>query len=239
MMTKNSKGSMWRPIRLIQEIGKSIKDFGIVPTIEVAFSRAADVWCERKLGVDTIETVEKDDLDFEEKRRSVAQRYQPTGWLAMPRILSWAQASKDSVLVDFGCGKGRVVMSALDWGLKKAIGLEISPSLAEIARNNLQIFRQCRPLIGEGVIETCDVLDYHFQGDESIFYFFHPFDQSVLAPLLDRIEKSLKDHPRKALLIYYLGRNRDVFAKRPMFKERKTCRILGYPCDIYVYGKIG
>jgi hypothetical protein len=235
-MTKNSNGSMWAPLRLLAEISKSIRDFGIVPTLEVALSRAADVWCESKFGVDTIETVEKDDLDVEEKRRSLAQRYQPTGWLAMPRILSWAKASKDSVLVDFGCGKGRVVMSALDWGLKKAIGLEISPSLAEIARNNLQVFKNCRLNTGEGIIETCDVLDYQFHGDETIFYFFHPFDQPVLVPLLDRIEMSLEDHPRKAMLIYYLGRNRDVFATRPAFKQRKTRRILGYPCDIYECG---
>ena len=43
--------------------------------------------------------------------------------------------------MDLGCGKGRVLMLAVEYGFARVTGVDYSASLCEIARRNLDVLR--------------------------------------------------------------------------------------------------
>lgn len=53
------------------------------------------------------------------------------------QALSFANVKKIDILVDLGCGDGRILKCALACGIKKAIGVELDPYLVEFVRNQL------------------------------------------------------------------------------------------------------
>ncbi len=52
------------------------------------------------------------------------------------------------VFVDMGCGKGKVVLLAAELPFKRVVGVELSPKLARIAKNNLRTYRGPRKSAG-------------------------------------------------------------------------------------------
>jgi methylase of polypeptide subunit release factors len=56
------------------------------------------------------------------------------------RLLAMADLKPSDILYDLGCGDGRVVISAVrDFGIKRAVGIDISPLPLTIARLRLAL----------------------------------------------------------------------------------------------------
>lgn len=62
----------------------------------------------------------------------------PTPPHVASRLLRLAGLNRGDVLVDLGCGDGRVVSAAVKAGAKKAVGYEIDSRLVEAARENVK-----------------------------------------------------------------------------------------------------
>ena len=127
--------------------------------------------------------------------------YLPSAWHVLPRALRYLGVSPDDVFVDFGCGKGRVVHQAAKRPFKRVIGVEISPSLAEIAHATVEAHRdryRCRAV----EIVVSDVTDFEIPDDLTIGYLFHPFKDETLDGVLARIIESIDRNPRRVRLIY-------------------------------------
>jgi SAM-dependent methyltransferase len=127
--------------------------------------------------------------------------YGPTPWHVLPRSLRYLGVSEQDTFVDFGCGKGRVLHQAAKWPFRRVIGVEVSPSLAEIARTNLAAHRnqhQCRNI----KIVVCDAAEYRVPDDLTIGYFFHPFEDETLDAVLQGVIDSIDQRPRRIRLIY-------------------------------------
>ena len=113
------------------------------------------------------------------------------------------------VLVDVGCGKGRV----LNWWLShypqhRIFGLEIDPVIAQETRLRLKKFSNVTVLDGDAVRLLPP------EGD--VFYLFNPFSRSVFerfAEALEELPPSASGRPRR--LIYYSCESLDVFKGRP------------------------
>jgi SAM-dependent methyltransferase len=108
-----------------------------------------------------------------------------------------------SVFVDFGCGKGRVLMMAARYGFRRVVGVDFSGELCRIARRNLEIFRRRAGGSVEFEVVESDAVAYRFRDDENVFYLFNPFDAVVLRQILERIDESRRRVPRPVWLIYY------------------------------------
>jgi SAM-dependent methyltransferase len=128
-------------------------------------------------------------------------RYVPSAWHVLPRALRYLGVSDRDVFVDFGCGKGRVVHQAARWPFCRVIGVEISPSLAEIARTALAARRhqhRCRDV----EIVVSDATEYRVPDDLTIGYLYHPFKGETFDTVLGGIIDSIDRHPRRVRLIY-------------------------------------
>jgi SAM-dependent methyltransferase len=127
--------------------------------------------------------------------------YLPTAWHVLPRALRTLRASKQDVLVDFGCGKGRVVHQAAKWPLRRVIGVEISADLANFARALVAAHRdeyRCQvPEIVVGDAARLDVPD-----DLTIAFMFDPFRGATMDAVLRNLITSVERNPRRLSLIY-------------------------------------
>jgi tRNA A58 N-methylase Trm61 len=154
-----------------------------------------------KYGVTTSKIVKREDLDISEISKEHSEEYKPTRIRHFRLLIKGLKLPEESVFVDMGSGKGRVLLMASMYNFKRINGVEISSRLCEIARNNVNIYEEKlkRPLNIEVVNE--DVLKYNIKNDENVFYFYKPFDNFVMDTIIERIKKSLIENPRKAWLI--------------------------------------
>ena len=104
------------------------------------------------------------------------------------------------VLVDLGCGKGRV----LNWWLKQyggrnqLIGIEIDPYWADRTRHRLSGHASCTVIQG-------NVLDILPGLDAQVFFMFNPFNE----PVMKGVETILRG--KNVRLFYYLPKHISVW----------------------------
>ncbi len=100
---------------------------------------------------------------------------------------------KNDVIVDVGCGKGRVFNYLLHKGAKnKMIGYEINADVAERAKKQLNRFKNVE-------IRSENIFD-NFPSEPNIFYMFNPFSQLLMKEFKECIY-NIKD--RKPVILYY------------------------------------
>ena len=95
------------------------------------------------------------------------------------------QVRPADVLVDVGCGKGRV----LNWWLDnyrdhKIFGIELDPAISDITRRRLARHKNVTILTGD----ACSLIP----DQASLFYLFHPFDGGVMRRFADEITRNPK-----------------------------------------------
>ena len=125
--------------------------------------------------------------------------YEATPYLVLERLLEYNYISKKDLLIDFGCGKGRVDFFFSSNTKCKSIGIEFSKILYDRAIKN----KESSNLNRVEFINT-DAKDYQIPDDASRFYFFNPFSIDVLKIVLKRINESYKKTKREILLLFYL-----------------------------------
>jgi SAM-dependent methyltransferase len=138
--------------------------------------------------------------DFEREHLDAGRLgYAASAWRTLPRALRYVGVSSDDVFIDYGCGKGRVVHQAAKRPFRKVIGVEISPSLAEAAREALAARKhRCKDI----EIVVADAREYRVPDDLTIVYFFHPFFGATMDAVLEDIIGSIDRNPRRVSIIY-------------------------------------
>jgi SAM-dependent methyltransferase len=147
-------------------------------------------------GLHTSGLVDAPDTDY-----SDGAPYLPSAWHVLPRALRAVGACDRDVFVDFGCGKGRVVHQAARWPLRKVIGVEASPELANFARALISAHsakHRCRDV----EIVVCDAARFPIPDDVTIAYLFASFGSQTLDAVLRNLIESIDRHPRRLRLIY-------------------------------------
>jgi hypothetical protein len=186
---------------MLKRTYRSIREKGLSRTYQSVISVLEDFYFELKYGVTTSEIVRREDLDISEISKEHSEEYKPTRIRHFRLLIKGLELPEESVFVDMGSGKGRVLLMASMNNFKRVTGVEISSRLCEIAINNTMKFEKKlkRPIHIEVVNE--DVLQYKIKNDENVFYFYKPFDNFVMETILERIKKSICERPRKAWLI--------------------------------------
>ena len=115
----------------------------------------------------------------------------------------------NDVIVDVGCGKGRVIgWLAKKYPSNKIIGVEIDP---QIAGRTQKLFRS-----GTNIdIRCCNVIT-DFPAEGTVFYMYNPFDRKTL----QAFKQKLLHHStgvRNIRLIYHTCLYIDVFTEDPLW----------------------
>lgn len=128
--------------------------------------------------------------------------YQPSGWLSLRAALRPSEVGPRDVFADIGCGKGRIVyQAARRYPFRRVIGVELSPTLAEVARANVAANRdrlRCR----EVEIVASDALEWELPDDLSFAYMFRPFTGATFDAMIQRLTESYDRAPRRLRILY-------------------------------------
>jgi SAM-dependent methyltransferase len=218
----------------LREVTYSLKTVGFLTTIRHIAGALIDRSFDIRYGTRTAgwESLGKIEIDSSNKKRGVD--YHPSRAKPLERLLGRLAIPKNYGFVDFGCGKGRVLLLALKYGFTTVRGIEFAQSLCEIARNNVKIFRKRTGLKGKAEVVCEDVVFYRIRPDEHIFYLFNPFDEEVLRKVIKNIEVSYTKKPRRLWLIYFNPVNHRIIEETAQFLTYKTIHKIGV-CTFYVY----
>jgi hypothetical protein len=122
---------------------------------------------------------------------------------------------------------------ALECGFKRIAGIDFSQDLCELARENIRAYKARTRLDAEIEIINMDAVDYDVQADDTVFYFFNPFDERVLGSVLDNVTDSLAVSPRNVWIIYHNPLWRHVIERWTIFKKLSSYK--SAECEFAVY----
>jgi len=184
---------------------------------------------------DTAGCLELDDLSISSGRKQFGMPYEPTSSWPFRKLMDTLQLPKECTFVDVGCGKGKVLLLAADYGFQKIVGLEFSHELCEVAEKNVAAYQDRREQAADIEVVECDAADYLIRDDENVFYMFNPFDGNVMAAFLDNVLSAVARRPRRVWLIYHNATCRDVIDGLSAFRQvgEYTFAVLGVPFVVY------
>ena len=167
---------------------------------------------EKKYGINTTGA---DDLeDLEEKGIDIthATVYMPASYDMLELFFSKVELSSFKHLLDMGCGKGRALCVAAAMGAKKLSGVELSKELYTDAKANIASIKQRFP---EAQFELFNHDAFWFDIDDDVdcIFMFNPFDDVIMSAVLENIESSLQNNPRKITVIYINPLQKHLFAE--------------------------
>jgi len=110
--------------------------------------------------------------------------------------------TREFTFVDLGSGKGRALILASLQGYKKVIGVEFARDLYTASIDNLDQFRRRTPSAPPVEILCQDAATFRFPDAKLVLFLFNPFDDTVLAKVVENLEESLRNVPRRAIVIY-------------------------------------
>ena len=143
-----------------------------------------------------------------------------TDYAVLPLMFDGLIRDSD-VLVDVGCGKGRVINWWLSRGYRNPIyGIELDPEIAQRTRARLKKVKNV-------TIITGNALD-NIPHDATFFYLYNPFDAPVLRKFKTSLEESFGER-RNIRLIYFNSVHVDVFKSDPRWEVKEGHADPGFP----------
>ena len=125
--------------------------------------------------------------------------YEPTPYSILERLAKSGLIGNDDVVLDYGCGKGRVGFF-LSYRLKaKTIGIEYDERIYQRALENR---KTALPKIKPDFVLT-SAEEYEVPAEVNRCYFFNPFSVEILHTVCARIIESWYENPREVFLFFY------------------------------------
>jgi len=157
-------------------------------------------------GTDTERSVTIADLDATGADVPALWRYWPTSRDSFRAVMSDVRVPYErTVFVDLGSGKGRVLLMAAEYPFRKIVGVELSPALHRIARENVRRWRVVTH--GAAAFELCcmDASEWEPPPAETLIYLFQPFPVDTMRAVLARLAFNLAAASRPAIHLAYLN----------------------------------
>jgi hypothetical protein len=105
--------------------------------------------------------------------------------------------------IDFGSGKGRVLLIASQLPFKKIIGVEYCEELNTVARQNLVRHPAADRRCNDIEVVTADATECAIPDGPLVLFFFNPFGEPVMAGVVRNVMESLRKQPRRVIVIYF------------------------------------
>jgi SAM-dependent methyltransferase len=146
-----------------------------------------------------------------------ATHYEPTPVAQAEALLDASPLSPErATFVDLGAGMGRVVLLAARRPFRAVIGVEISPALVEIARENLTTVRDPQRVARDVKIVGADALAYAFPRGDLVIFLYNPFRAAILGDVLTNLRASGEE--RDVVLLYHTPVERDAIEATGAFE---------------------
>jgi len=125
-------------------------------------------------------------------------------------------AIPSATFVDVGAGMGRAMILAAEYPFKQVVGIEVSPALYEIARENLAAARARGLRCHDTRLVRDDARIAHYPPGDLVVFLFNPFDADALRTTLASIEG--RRNPGATWLLYHTPVERSTLESIPEWK---------------------
>ena len=186
-----------------------------------------------------IKTGGRDDRNADEYRYP----YEPTPYSVLERLADSEFFDKEDVVLDYGCGKGRVGFFLSYRRSVKTIGIEYDPGIYKGAlENQKSTVSKVKP---DFILTRAE--EYEVPENVTRCYFFNPFSVEILHKVMARILESYYAYPREVFLFFYYPSDAyvsylmtadelefyDEISCDDLFKADKRERILIFQLPLY------
>mgnify|MGYP002514708591 CR=1 FL=1 len=173
-------------------------------------------------------------------------RYEPTSYSGL--ICAFDEMdevmSRYDRLVDFGCGKGRVLFYVNQRFRCEVCGIEVDEALYENALDNRAYYNtRFRDSLERIELIHGKAEEYEVKREDNIFYFFNPFEINIFEQVMKNVMESVKAYPRRIfVMMYYPKEEYRTYMRYNGFKIYKVVKLPTYEMDydekvvIYEYG---
>lgn len=202
--TRRLLGVMWEfardstPDRLRARFGDAEYDWDY----RVNTTSGAVGWRDRLLGMFHSAYQPTEPVAFHEMLDALQQRLQQSPQQT-PGPGSITPDFRDFTFVDLGSGKGRTLLMASDYPFRRILGVELLPSLHQIALENVRQYKsesqKCLAL--ESI--CADATTFPLPNDPLVIFLFNPFPESGMRQVVANLEQSLREHPRPVFVLYH------------------------------------
>ena len=142
-----------------------------------------------------IKTTGRDEVNSDEYRFP----YEPTPYSVLERLAGSGLIRKDDVVLDYGCGKGRVDFFLAHQLGAKTIGIEYDERIYRSAlENQMTIASKAK---ADFVLTRAET--YEVPQEVKHCYFFNPFSVEILHKVMNKITDSYYASPREMFLFFY------------------------------------
>ena len=142
-----------------------------------------------------IKTTGRDDSSADQYRYP----YEPTPYTVLERLVNSGLIREGDVVLDYGCGKGRVDFFLSHQTKAGTIGVEYDERIYRSAMEN----RQTAALHLKTDFALARAEAYEVPQAVNRCYFFNPFSLGILRKVMARILESYYENPREVLLFFY------------------------------------
>ncbi|UYY58210.1 hypothetical protein [Sphingomonas sp. S2-65] len=177
---------------------------------------ASDRAFDRRWGTDTSEGQSTRDLGYTGDLLEHSKRYDPSSeeMLRTPvKALGLDPGEHD--FIDYGAGKGRVLMMAMEMGFRSVTGIELSQRLCDVAEANLARFSAQNPGLKPARIIAANAATHQPAGTSIVAYFYNPFDASVMEQVRTCLEQAVDTGNARVTVIYVNPEHETVFSDAP------------------------
>lgn len=197
------------PIRDLRILARLVRERGVryagrVCTLALRgrLMAVADRRREARFGVDSEGNIALSELSIDSENRTLGFPYVPSPGLLVDTLLANVEEDLGQFsFVDFGSGKGRVLLVASHYPFREVVGVEFSPELHETAEANIRRYespmRRCRH-----VRSVCaDAATFALPELDCVLYFNNPFAEPIFAQVLANVRAA---HERSRGKFYFL-----------------------------------
>ena len=119
--------------------------------------------------------------------------------------------------IDLGAGMGRAVLLASQFPFRAAIGVEINPALARIARKNLALWRAAGRALAPTRILCRDAVEFEFPAGPCVAFLFNPFRAPVLRRIVASWSSNFAGRARQLDILYVNNEQQSVLDRQAGF----------------------
>jgi SAM-dependent methyltransferase len=204
---------------IVEELRARLRHRWGDPTSKVPYHEFRTADWDRRRGVQTEGVMLQTTFDHTLPNVEYGQPYIPTTIWSFRQIMGALRRAgirtREFTLIDYGCGKGRAVILAIESGFRAAIGVEFEPTLAKLASENFQTYRgRKREFL---VLNHADATTVPVPSGPTVVFLYNPFDGPVLESVADNIRGSFAADPRPMYVVYHTARPGSPFARGTPF----------------------
>jgi predicted RNA methylase len=191
------------------------------------FSIYHEIKGERKYKLRTIELDRLKTITVKGENFTHASIYQACNYFILEKGLSYLRSiNENKNITDFGCGKGRAMVIAAHYGFENITGIDFAKALCNAAEQNIKNTELLYPSVKFNIIHD-DVVNYKIKKDQTVFFFFNPFDEVIMVQVVKNILSSFKENERKIYIMYANPVHKEIFLSAG-FEEEYYLKKLNY-----------